>query len=67
MDRGDVVEYVTPMPMQIKLQREGNRVVAMLPAYNLPMGMMAKADSMDDAIEALRVKVRKCWRGIKEE
>lgn len=67
MNRGDVIEYVTHMPMSIRLQREGDKVIAVLPAYHLPMGMMVEADSTDDAIDLLRVKVHKYWRGMPEE
>jgi len=66
MARGEVVEYVTYMQTQIRLQREGDKVVAMLPAYQLPFGMVVEADSTDEAIEALMVKVRKYWHRTEE-
>lgn len=63
MKRGEVIEQVSLMPMKIKLQREGDNLVAVMPAWQLPFGLMVERDNYDDALEALRLKMYEYWYG----
>jgi hypothetical protein len=64
MKRGEVIDYVIEIPMKIKIQSEGDKIVAVLPAYHLPLHILVEEDDMETAIEALRDKVLLYWRGI---
>ncbi len=57
MSRGPVIDRLTMMPMMIKLQREGDKIVAKMPAYVLPTGLIAEGPDDDSAIYELRKKM----------
>ena len=54
MIRSPVVRRMVNIPMEIKVQKEGDRWVAVMPAYIFPVGMIAEGDSMMAAEKSLK-------------
>lgn len=62
MKRSEVVEHVVLMPMKIKTQWEGDKLVAVMPGWELPVvGLMVEGNSMADALAKLESKMRRHW------
>ena len=62
MKRSEVVEHVVLMPMKIKTQWEGGKLVAVMPGWSLPAGgLMVESDRMSDALNKLDRKMREYW------
>ena len=63
MSRGPVIDRLATVPMMIKLQREGDKIVSMMPAYVLPTGLIAEGPDDDSAIYELRKKMIRHFGG----
>ena len=63
MRRGHVEDRVVLMPMMIKTQMEGGAIVAVMPAWQLPTGLIVEGDSLEDALENLASRMREHWSG----
>lgn len=63
MSRGPVIDRLTMMPMMIKLQREGDKIVALMPAHALPTGLIAEGPDDESAIYELRKKMIRYFGG----
>lgn len=62
MKRTDVVEHVLLMPMRIKTQWEGDKLIAVMPAWRLPtQGLLVEGDNMADALDKLEHRMRQYW------
>jgi hypothetical protein len=61
MKRSEVIERVVLMPMKIKTQWEGDVLVAVMPAWNLPTNLIVKAKNSQDALDKLEALMRKHW------
>lgn len=62
MGRGPVIKRVIDVPMQIHVQQEPDGSwVAVLPAWQLPAGMIAHGDSQLEAVRALKERASKMW------
>jgi len=61
MHRSAVQDLVVMIPMAIKVQTEGDHVVALLPAWLLPVDLLVTAPTEAEAIHALREKMRSYW------
>lgn len=62
MKRSDVVEHVVLMPMRIKTQWEGDKLVAVMPGWQLPpAGLIVEGESMVDALDKLDRRMRQYW------
>jgi hypothetical protein len=61
MKRSEVIEHVVLMPMKIKTQWEGDVLVAVMPAWNLPTNLIVKAKNLRDALDKLEALMRKHW------
>ena len=60
--RSEVVEHVVLMPMKIKTQWEGDKLVAVMPGWSLPAGgLMVEANNTADALEKLEHRMREYW------
>ena len=59
--RGPVEYRVVLMPMQIKVQREGDAFVAAMPAWQLPVGLIAEGCRLECAVENLANRMREHW------
>lgn len=67
MNRGPVEHTVVMMPMMIQVQREGDYFVAVLPAWQLPVGNLVTASSYTLAVEMLQDRMRRHWGGPTEK
>ena len=61
MNRSDVVKHVVLMPMRVHAQQEGDKTVLLMPAWQLPHGLLVTGVDMDDALEKLEEKMRQYW------
>jgi hypothetical protein len=61
MKRSEVIEHIVLMPMKIKTQWEGDVLVAVMPAWNLPTNLIVKATNSQDALDKLEALMRKHW------
>jgi hypothetical protein len=59
--RIDVVDHVVLMPMRIKTQWEGDKLIAVMPAWRLPTGLVVEGDYMADALDKLERQMRQYW------
>ena len=67
MNRGPVKHKVVMMPMMINVQREGDRFVAALPAWQLPIDNLVTSSSYTMAVEMLQERMRRHWCGYTEQ
>jgi hypothetical protein len=65
MNKGPVIYRVLLVPMKICTQTEGERTVAIMPAWTLPKETIADGLDIDDAVSNLREKMAIYWLGIK--
>ena len=61
MNRGPVIDHIVLMPMRVHAQREGDKTVLLMPAWQLPHDLLVYGDDMDDALEKLEEKMRQYW------
>lgn len=61
MTRGPVVKIVVSLPMRIHAQKEGDKTVLLMPAWQLPHGLLVDGVDMDDALKKLEEKMRQYW------
>jgi len=61
MRRGVVKRVVVMIPMEIKLQQDGERVIAVLPGWLLPINTFVEANSEEEAVMSLQDEMRKYW------
>ena len=61
MERSEVVDHVVLMPMQIKMQREGGKLIAVMPGWLLPTNLIVEGSDTDDALDKLRQRMRQYW------
>jgi len=63
MNRGPVIHRVVLVPIQICTHQEGDKRVAVMPGWTLPIGMIAEGSDEDEAISALRQMMSGYWEG----
>lgn len=62
MKRLYVVEQVVLMPMRIKTQWEDDKLIAVMPGWQLPpAGLVVEGDNMADAMDKLERRMRQYW------
>ena len=62
MKRSEVVEHVVLMPMKIKTQWEGDKLLAVMPGWSLPAGgLMVEASNTAEALAKLEHRMREYW------
>ena len=62
MKRSEVVEHIVLMPMRIKTQWEGDKLVAVMPGWSLPAGgLMVEANNTAEALAKLEGRMREYW------
>ncbi len=61
MPRSEVRDLVVMIPMRIKVQTEGDHVVAVLPGWILPINNLVTGLTESAAVEALQEKMRQHW------
>ena len=69
MKRSAVVDGVVLMPMKIKMQWDGDKLIVVMPGWQLPATgtILAEGDSVAEATEALREKMREYWNRSSNE
>jgi hypothetical protein len=67
MHRSKVKNHVVMIPMAIKVQREGEHFVAVLPAWQLPIDNLVTSSSYTMAVEMLQERMRRHWCGPTEQ
>jgi hypothetical protein len=61
MKRSGIIEHVVLMPMRIHTQWEGDKMVAVMPAWRLPTGLMVEGENVADALGKLEDQMRRYW------
>ena len=65
MARWPVVHHIVLIPMKICTQIEGDKTLAVMPAWALPNGLIESWTDQASAIKSLREKMAIYWLGIK--
>ena len=61
MTRGPVVHHIVMIPMKICTQIEGDKTLAVMPAWVLPNGLIESGIDQASAIESLHQRMAEYW------
>jgi len=62
MKRSGVFELVVLMPMRVRMQWEGEKLVAVMPGWLLPdRGLLVEGRNVSEALDMLERKMRQYW------
>lgn len=59
--RGEIENHVVLMPIRVKTQWEDGKLVAMIPAWQLPDDMLVTGANMKDALGKLERRMHQHW------